>query len=236
MRLLIPNEDFPPAVFYPHQPTPFDEIMSPVMQQAWLRDLALIDTAGKRGIRRSLRQSAHHYRQLLQLPFADDIIGVLREYTQSSLPAIKRGEALFWSCVCLPETAPAVYTQINVGWQPTFQIFAANGALGFGWYIPNYLAESAFARSLNALRPGTEITILEFQGKRHWDITLQPVRRKGQGRQVTVTVRGTENAFRMLHYAPLLAAVRRFHLGLAQVGSSVRGDNHCFDLADHLVN
>lgn len=214
--------------------TDFDSLMSKQEQDRWLNDVEFIDLEGDRILKTKISESyASKYEKLKTLPMSTEIISVVREYVRIGIPAIKRSETTFWNCSCLRSNT--LYVRINVGGQTTFDAYLIENKPSFTWYLTRALAEDVLGTSLKRLRkdygnififddyPEMEITV------RNSDLT------KGGTDQVFIDVEGLENAKVWIRDTYMKQAVRIFNLGLVQKGPCLWGKNHCFELADRLV-
>lgn len=103
-------------VTFSYGDTDFDLVMPRSEQERWLTDLDFQDLTGTRVVDDTLRSHyGKSYRRLLEMPFAEEVIQVMRQYIRASIPAVKRGEIAFWMCSCLPGNTAGLYSRINVG-------------------------------------------------------------------------------------------------------------------------
>jgi hypothetical protein len=200
----------------------FDRIMEPDVQERWLRDITFVDAAGPRADNPDLRRKYRRaYADFQASPHADAVTTVLRAYVQSAIPAFQRSEMFFWGCSCMP--AQTVYTRVNIYWQETCAAFLWNNKLWFSMY----LARSALP-----------------WGFSNWFVRLW--HRAGSARSVNVRhAPGGQDQIRFdlpaaaaipfIRHPRVLPALRLFNLRLMRKGICVYGRNHCFDLADQLV-
>lgn len=217
-----------------YAPSPFDEIMSPEDQNLWLNNLSYIDSAGDRTHIDDLRNKyTNRYKRLARLPFAQEVVNILKAYVHFCIPAFVRSEMYYWCCSCLPKQGKelVVYSRINIYWQEVFTVGVTQDELFFSWHT--------------ALTP-LETTV---QGKRRRyklikpDIFQHPIQlsnhKYGPGGQDQVqiyTETSAENALQVIYDPDVCAAMRLFNLRLMQKGPNVYYKNHCFDLADKLIS
>ncbi len=216
--------------------TDFDKVMSKEEQKRWLNDIEFIDTEGKRGKRPRIGDAYQlRYEKLITLPFSSEIISVVRDYIHNSIPAIKHGEATFWNCSCLSNKNKSRYVRINVGGQTTFDAYLVDNEPYFVWYLTRSLAEDVFGIALNDIDDESGETLtFENYPEMEVDISNSGLS-KGGVDQVLIGVSGLENAHYWIHDTYMMTAVRMFNLGLVQKGPCLWGKNHCFELADRLV-
>jgi hypothetical protein len=215
--------------------TDFDLVMPPSVQQRWLEDLTFNDMDGTRPVDEQLRSRyARKYERFQQLPYASEVIQVLRHYVQTCIPAVKRTEMSFWMCSCLPYKD--VRARINVGWQTTFDVVEFNGSIFYKLYTSRAMAEEIFEIPLETVNRDYGMTISDFE--EHPDLFIEIYESdltKGAQDQVFVIVERAENALLLLKDDYMLTAERVFNLGLMQKGPTPWAPNHCLDLADKLL-
>jgi len=119
----------------PEGDTDFDLIMPPEDQVHWLEDLSYVDLEGERVVNPVLRSkyNTRYHQHFKNLPYADQVIDVLRYYVHSGIPAIRRGEIAFWACSCLP--ARDVYLRININWQEVVSVWKADDKVHFSFHL-----------------------------------------------------------------------------------------------------
>ncbi|MBZ0298977.1 MAG: hypothetical protein K8J31_04505 [Anaerolineae bacterium] len=223
-------------VSFSYGKTDFDLVMPPSEQQRWLEDLSFRDLAGERLIDDRLRKLyTSKYQKFQDMPEAANVIHVLKEYVQNSIPAIKSSEISFWICSCLPYGS--IYSRINIGWQTTFDVFILEGKIFYRWYLTRDLVEQVFGWDLSDINYDLGFTISGFEEYSELVIEIQKSNlTKGGDDQVFVITEGKTHALALIHDEYMLTAVRVFNLGLMQKSPCPWGRFHCMDLADQLVS
>jgi len=207
----------------------FDLIMPTEEQQEWLRNPDLLEGSGERADDPALRERyASRYQQYVQSAHASESTAVLEHYVRTTIPVPMRSEMSFWYCSCMPSSpnpGMTIYSRINVNWQTVFEVREVSGHLEFVWYLPRAPLRRTFGLLLWRLR------------RRYgWLSVLPSPLVQGDRKQVTLTVRGTEMAKRVLEEREVLAAARQFNLRLMRMGPAANGHRyHCLDLADRLL-
>jgi hypothetical protein len=223
-------------VSFSYGETDFDLVMSRAEQQRWLEDLSFRDLGDERTVDERLRSLyTRKYQKFQQMPHAPEVTSVLREYVQTTIPAIKPSEISFWMVSCLPYSS--IYSRINIGWQTTFDILALEGKLLYRWYLTRDLVEQVFGWDLSDISYDLGFTISGFDEFPELVIEIQKANlTKGGDDQVFVIVEGKSHALTLIHDEYMLTAVRVFNLGLMQKSPCPWGRFHCLDLADQLVS
>jgi hypothetical protein len=205
----------------PRGESDFDQIMAMEEQQRWLDDLSFVSDEGERLQNDDLRRKyARSYQRLLSLPNNDLAINTLRAYVKVGIPAIKRGEALYWACTCLP--SDSIYARVNINWQEVCYAYMQNGRLWFSLYM---------ARSpLEAAKRSWWFLYLRYPGIQRTNLMHDP----GGFDQVNYRV-PAEAMPAFLRNEDVARAIRIFNLRLMKKGLCNYRRNHCLDLADRLI-
>lgn len=217
--------------------TDFDLVMSPDSQEKWLSDLGYNDLDGQRVVDDHLRSLyKRKYEQFIQLPCAEEMIAIAKQYVQTSIPTPNRSQISFWNCTCLPYPSKGLYLRINVGWQTVFDLIMSEGIIYSKWYLTRLLTEQAFGLTLEIVNREMDgvVTLDDYPGMEV--IIMKSDLIKGGLDQVFVSVEGVDNAHKLLDDRYMLSAVRLFNVGLVQKSPCPWGKNHCLDLADRLLS
>ncbi|GAA3997063.1 hypothetical protein GCM10022631_04460 [Deinococcus rubellus] len=82
---------------------PFDEVVTPQEQQAWLHSEPNLHDDPPHVDDESLRRrQRHRFEQFMALPHAQDVLVLLGLYLQTTLPFPRRTEQDFWTVSCFP--------------------------------------------------------------------------------------------------------------------------------------
>jgi|GEM_PF-571284 hypothetical protein len=207
----------------------FDLLMSVQEQERWLKDIDFVDAEGPRlsdpELRRKYRKK---FEAFSRQDFSSDVIRVLRRYVSVSIPTIRRGECSFWSCSCLPayhNRNVIIYSRINLYWQEVFTAYAHDGTLYFSAHMALSPLENALGDSLAELEH-------QYAGLTVEDHKYDP----GGSDQVNIEVQGPGTTLKVLQDPAVIGAIRLFNLRLMKKGACMYNRNHCFDLADALLN
>lgn len=210
--------------------TDFETVMPLDEQLRWRDNPSYIDAAGDRP--EDLRQRslyAENFKLLSLRPMADEIIHVAAQYVHWCIPAYQRSELSFWSCTARPKGP--IYVRINTGWQTVFDAGISGDKPWYKFYLTEDQAISALGwsylgASFNSLVriPGTPRMRLEFSELKAGGINQTPV-----------VISTSRQCLKRLETEKFVLSVRAFNLGLIQKSPCMWSRNHCFDLADRLV-
>lgn len=207
----------------------FDLVMSTDEQDRWLQGLSHAEAPGVRTNDVALRaRYLRKFDQFLKLPRAEQVVGILRNYVQRCIPAIRSSELSFWAVSCLPAfgvSGVTVYFRVNVNWQEVFTVARCDDSLDFSWHVAVSPLQRAFRETLQQLtdeHPGVEIT--------------QQCYTPGGQDQINLILHSPVGAVNLLEDDRIVAAMRLFNLRLMRKGPCVYSRYHCFSLADRLVN
>ncbi len=200
----------------------FDLVMPPEEQARWLEDLSYVDNEGDRLINPALRRRYHdRFQSLLDMPYANVALDVLKTYARVGIPALRRGEVSFWACSCLPKRN--TYSRINIYWQETLTAFTHKNELWFSLHV----ADSPFVRM-------TDQALKRLFERHPAAVTIDHQYKPGGPDQVNLKI-PAEAAEAFIKEPEVLSAIRLFNLRLMQKGPCTYGRYHCMDLADVLL-
>lgn len=139
----------------PRGESDFDLIMSVEEQERWLQDTSYVDLNGSKVVDPELRRKySRRFQRFTTMPFANEVIGVLRGYVHAGIPAPLRSEISFWGCSCLPSYSfpdQVIYSRINLRWQEVLTVAKYEGGILFGFHLALSPLEEAFGESLSPL-------------------------------------------------------------------------------------
>jgi len=200
----------------------FDLVMPPEEQARWLEDLSYVDNEGDRLINPALRRRYHdRFQSLLDMPYANVALDVLKTYARVGIPAGRRGEVSFWACSCLPKRN--TYSRINIYWQETLTAFTHKNELWFSLHV----ADSPFVRM-------TDQALKRLFERHPAAVAVDHQYNPGGPDQVSLEI-PAEAAEAFIKEPEVLSAIRLFNLRLMQKGPCTYGRYHCMDLADILL-
>lgn len=196
----------------------FDRVMTPAQQARWLVEPHWRDRDGQRPGDAEWRQrDAPRFERLRAMKVWPDVEEVLQRYVRAGVPAARRTEWAYWSCVCMPDSEEVMtLAELHVGAR---RVCAAviEDDLAFTFHFA--LSPADVARF--AQREGVDVTEMRAQPGKDVDVTLRAV-----GRDAAVSVLDDEVVVR---------ALRRCNLELARGGRCAESDRHNIVLADALL-
>ncbi|MDX1994455.1 MAG: hypothetical protein SF029_18880 [bacterium] len=219
-----------------YAPSAFDEVMPPQQQEQWVNDVNFVISTGQRADEPELRRKyKDRYAKLVQKPYAEEMIQVIRQYVQTCIPTYLSSEMYYWNVSCLLEKRAnnmLIYSRVCIYWQEVFTVGTINGEPFFSWH----LARSPLEINVK-LKRGTLTTLNPALFLKHpLHAHLHTYKPGGQD-QINLQLDGSiEAALNVLHEPTILYAIRRFNLNLMRKGLNIYYKYHCFDLADRLVN
>jgi hypothetical protein len=208
---------------FPVGASDFDTVISVEDQNRWLDDLSYQDFTGSRVINPDFRRKySPYYQKLVQMPYASEIFRVMNKYVRVGVPAPLKTELSFWCCSCLPKVNREIkiYSRININVQEVFTVGTVDSKPFFSWHLAN----SPLTVSLNQL-----IT--------KYNLVVDDHRYEAGGQdQIHIEIEDSvDKALALLNEPPVIAAIRRFNLGMMRKGPSLNSMSHCLDLADKLL-
>jgi hypothetical protein len=201
----------------------FDLVMPVEEQEKWLRNLDVVGDKYKRrivdeGLRRKYRG---RLALLMKEKYANQVIEMLKNYVQLCIPAARRGEVSFWVASCLPQKN--VYSRINVYWPEVLTAYIDKNELRFSFHLAKSPFERLSDKKWNSLFD--KFSSLEAFAHAY---------EKGGSDQFNLDI--SSNDFdEFIQDSRVLPAIRLFNLRLMKMGTCVRKNNHCLDLADKLI-
>lgn len=212
-----------------YSPSPLIEIMSPEEQKRWQEDIYYSNLTGDRLDDPELRNKyTTKFSRLMSLPYAEDIVGVLKKYVLKCIPVPILSEKNYWSCSCLSQkisTEQILYSRININQQAVFHAYTFQDQPLFSWHISKSPLTTTFRKRIRVYR-------------RYWQFRLLPTSQRYQpGGQDQFTIQtvgenALQDALNMLDDPDFLHAIRTFNLRLMQKGPTWFYRYHCFQLAD----
>ncbi|CAM4087117.1 GIY-YIG nuclease family protein [Deinococcus marmoris] len=203
---------------------PFDEVVTPEEQDAWLRGNADLQDGESHVHDESLRRRQRHkFEQLMTLPHAQDALRLLGLYLVSTLPFPNRTEQDFWIVTCLPYGLgkdDSVYCRVTVNMQENFSVYGNEHGLGIAIHT--------------AVSPLKELLGDEWQ--RHleegeYEVTGHQYKPGGHD-QTQINAFGYEHAKILLTSGQTLQAMAVLNLRLMRRGGAYQPGSHCPQLAD----
>ena len=205
--------------------SPFDEIMDEVAQERWLTDLSFNDYTGERlDDLEQRRKYQKQFKKLQILPNGNDAIEFVREYVKRCIPAPFQTEPYYWSSSCLPGNDNWLYIRLNLK-QEVLRITNDGNQLRITLFVAKSpLDESNLLQKLrNIAKNYIQFNTIMMSGV--------PYETGGQD-QNEVSIRGIENAMKMLNNENFLYAIRLLNLRIMRKTFNLQYRYHCYDLAD----
>ncbi len=196
----------------------FDRVMAPAQQARWLVEPHWRDRDGQRPGDADWRErDAPRFERLRAMKVWPEVEDVLRWYLHAGVPAARRSEWAYWSCLCVPDSEEVMtLAEIYVGAELVCAAVIEDD-LAFTFHFALSLADVARFTQ----RPNVDVT------------ELRPL----SGKDVEVTVRavGRDAAVSVLDDEVVIRALRRNNLELVRAGRCVASDRHNIVLADALL-
>jgi hypothetical protein len=216
-----------------YQQTAFDEIMPPDEQMSWLTADPLVpvpDTALRMLVDPTRRLKFRQKYQLLRKRAdSDAVIALLHTYVARCIPQPRRTEADYWSVSCMPATNANTWPRLACFNANTMELFTVGYAKDDPTQICGFLNLSD-AELLKGY-PNDE----DFY-RRHPEAELQASNYTAAGSdQISVWFSSLAQAIELLNDAVVVRAARAMNLNLMRKRKNFYGRNHCFDLADQLI-
>jgi hypothetical protein len=204
------SETYAPSVFD-------DEIFSSTERESWLQTISWQEVAGERLNNPLLRRKyTHRFNEFIQLPYAENVIGIVRDYVWRCIPAPFKTEQYFWSCSLPLESRPdglLIYLRVSINGQEVFTIGTEKEQIFFTWHV----AKSVLNKPLWGVK--------RFEHRYH----------SGGRDQTSIEVKGFKRARRLLNEPQYIHSMRIFNLRLMRKGPTRFYRYHVFMLADRLV-
>lgn len=212
----------------PRGESDFDLIMPVEKQEQWLKEVSYVDLSGSRVVNPELRRKySRRFQRFTTMPFANEVINVLRQYVHAGIPVPLRSELSFWGCSCLPSYSypdETVYSRINLRWQEVLTASEYKDEILFSFHLALSPLEEAFGESLSPL-------MKKFPSLEATDHFYEP----GGQDQINLIIEGAESAELFMQQKEIVLAIRLFNLRLMKKGACTYSQYHCMDLADRLT-
>ncbi|MFC1959760.1 hypothetical protein ACFLYO_03515 [Chloroflexota bacterium] len=225
----------------PQTTAAFDELMPPQEQRKWLANLAYRHPGERWPGDAALRERhAWRYVKFEQLPYAQEIIDVLRDYVPMGIPAYLSGEYSYWAISCLPDSDNRkirLYARLNINCKEVFAV--GSDAIKTGPLLldkvddwvnarrqqPIYWLQ--LARSPLTAAYGSDLGYLRVQGQ---------LSEQDGAEQIGLRVRRTAAVQALLREEAVQRAIRQLNLALMRQGTCDSSLSHCLELTDQILN
>ncbi len=204
---------------FTHAESSFSELMPLPLQEKWLSDTKFVDIDGQRTMDEALQaRYESRFKNLCQMPNAEQVIHFLHCYLPAAIPAILRTEAKYWAISCLPPAKLKVFCRVNIYWQEVLTVFEDAGDLLFSFH----LAKSGLSNNfLKTVGPIADVTNHRYA--------------PGGSDQINIVMQGGKEAIAFLKHGEVLSAVRKFNLNLMRKGLCQYARYHCYQLASNAL-
>jgi len=244
-------------------PTPkgLRQFLDPEQQRAWLDGEA--NPPDTERPEQSLEQRFKYtarFDKLLQRPYADDVLDILRTYGATCLPIPRTTERFYWSVSCLPTSPDKPLIRVNAGWMELFALHADNPSPPVGEDEGGGPDTSVAEETRSSLPPNpphkgeglrariivhlSDFTTDGSPEPDHLDFALLEscvVRPEDVGHFLWKTdtfgvkVRTAASIRKFLGHPRGLRAIRNFNLTHMNRGRNAYQASHCYSLADHML-
>jgi hypothetical protein len=205
------------------------QFLDPEQQRNWMEGKTNLPDADERSESMELRfKYVPRYQKLLARPQAQDVLRILRLYSQNCIPMPRRTERQYWSVSCLPSTSDKPLVRVNASWMELFTIYADGEGIRarFIVHLSDFVADKSPAQG------HVDERLLEQCVTTPEDVGYFFPR----GEDIFgINVRGSASIHEFLAAPHVLRAIRRFNLTHMNRGRNAYQASHCYSLADHML-
>ena len=204
-----------------------DELIDPSDLNFWVTGVKLVD-ASERINDAALRQRyLSRFEQFTLLPNSEEIITLLRIYTQNFIPMPRKTELAFWTSSCLPSGSTRdvkICSRINLNMMEVATIMVHQGLTQMSFHV----AESSLRQEL-----GEDVSerLIESSFGR-WSTHRY---KSGGIDQCALFAETADEAMRMMDDYSFFLSARTMNARLMKKGPCYYSQSHCLSLADRLL-
>ena len=204
------------------------QFLTSEQQRGWMEGETALQDADERS--ESLEQRfkyAARFEKLLRRPQAQEVLEILRIYTQTCIPIPRTTERTYWSVSCLPSTSDKPLARVNASWMELFTLLPDGDGLRarFIVHLSDFTTDGSFEPD------HLDEALLEQCVERPEDVSHFFWKADTFG----VKVRGSTSIRAFLAYPRALRAIRRFNLTHMNRGRNAYQASHCYSLADAML-
>lgn len=198
-------------------------------QHDWIEGETILPDADERS--ESLEQRfkyAGRFEKLLGLPQAEDVLKILRFYSEKCIPIPRLTERYYWSVSCLPSTSDKPLARVNASWMELFTLLRDSDDIRarFILHLSDFTADgSPVAELLDEALLEQCVTRPEDVSHAIWN-----------GKDILIAkVRGAASIRKFIANPRALRAIRHFNLTHMNRGRNAYQASHCYSLADSML-
>ncbi|KRC80147.1 hypothetical protein [Sphingomonas sp. Root241] len=171
---------------------------------------------------------AGRLQKLLLRPQAQDVLEILRLYSQNCIPMPRKTERHYWSVSCLPSTSDKPLVRVNASWMELFTLYADGDGIRSRFIV--HLSDFTTDHSL--VQEHVDGAFLDRCVAAPEDVGCFFPR----GADIFgIRVRGSASIRQFLTSARVLRAIRRFNLTHMNRGRNAYQASHCYSVADYML-
>jgi hypothetical protein len=205
------------------------QFVSREQQRSWIEGEANPPDADERS--ESLEQRFKYvarFEKLLRRPQAQDVLALLRLYSENCLPIPRRTERYYWSVSCLPSTSDKPLVRVNASWMELFTLLPDGDGIRARFIV--HLADFTEDGSPEVDR--VDETIREQCVVSPEDVSHSV----WSGKDILIIkIRGAGSIRKFLSEPRALRAIRTFNLTHMNRGRNAYQASHCYSLADTML-
>jgi hypothetical protein len=205
------------------------QFLNPEQQRKWIEGKTKLRDANVRLESPELRfKYVVRLQKLLRRPQAQEVLEILRIYSDSCIPIPRKTERHYWSVSCLPSTSDKPLVRVNASWMELFTLYAD----GEGIRARSLVHLSDFTTDHSPLPDHVDESFLEHCVTTPEDVSCFFPR----GKDIFgINVRGSASIRKFLATRRVLRAIRTFNLTHMNRGRNAYQASHCYSVADYML-
>jgi hypothetical protein len=220
----------------PLRPKGLRQFLTDEQQRDWLEGKAKLADATEREVHLELRfKYSGRLEKLMRLPQADDVLDILRTYSDTCIPIPRTTERYYWSVSCLPSTDKTL-ARVNASWMELFALqpdaYPEQSRKGEDLRARFILHLSDFTTD-GSIEPGQlDMALIDEIAGRPENVSHFIWKDDTFG----IKVRSAASIRKFLGDPRALRAIRNFNLTHMNRGRNAYQASHCYSLADHMLD
>ncbi|QEL22107.1 hypothetical protein FQV39_05670 [Bosea sp. F3-2] len=212
-----------------HGTTGLRQFLDLEQQRDWIEGKTDLRDADERSESLELRfKYVTRFQKLLRRPQAQEVLEILRLYSQNCIPIPRKSERHYWSVSCLPSTSDKPLVRVNASWMELFTLYADGEGIRARFLV--HLSDFTTDRSPE--QGHVDQPFLDHCVTTPEDVSYFFPRGADM---FGINVRSSSSIHSFLAARRVLGAIRTFNLTHMNRGRNAYQASHCYSLADCML-